>query len=236
MLVILTSKHDKLLADILRQSRTSEIGILTCKDLSVSGWNLYLQDIERSTAIIEGKSIKFEEIKGVWNRLPFVTEHELDHILLTERKYVASEMMAFLVAWLSLLSCPMINMPTPTCLSGPNWSQLQWACAAFRMGISIYPLSYYVSNNNRFLEQKDGGCITNVTVIGRRSFGSDDKELLNKTKCLANHAGTDFLCVTFSHYTNGEFFINANPSPYCISDDNFGATIKYLKEGIRGVL
>jgi hypothetical protein len=237
MFIILTSSHDRVLADILRQSGISEIGMLTCRDLSVPGWNLYLQDVEKSTAVIEGKLIKLEEIKGIWNRLPFVTEHELDHILPSERKYIASEMMAFLVAWLSLLRCPMINIPTPTCLSGPNWNQLQWACAAFRTGISIYPLFYYLSNNNsRFEGQKDSEYMTTVTVIGRRCFGSDDKELLNKTKCLANLSDTDFLSVTFNRCKNDEFFVNANPCPYYITDDTLGATIKYLEEGIRGVL
>lgn len=236
MFVILTSLYDKVVRTIIRQCKVHEIAILTCKDLSVSGWNLSLENIEQSTAIIQDKRIKLNEITGVWNRLPFVTEHELDHILLTERKYVASEMMAFLVSWLSCLNCPMINMPTPTCLSGPNWHQLQWAYTAIRADISIYPPSYYTFNNNSILQQNNKEGITTVTIVGRRSFGSEDKELIQKTKYLANNAGTDLLSVMFYISKHHIFFVNANSSPYNINEDIFNAIIKYLEEGKRGVI
>jgi hypothetical protein len=39
----------------------------------------------------------------------------------SHRKYVAAEFNAFLLAWLSAQSCPVLNRPTASCLSGPNW-------------------------------------------------------------------------------------------------------------------
>jgi hypothetical protein len=91
-----------------------------------------------STSVIGGKQISIRNIKGVLTRLAYITDHELPHITVNDRPYVASEMMAFLVCWLSFLKCPILNRPTTSsCLCGPNWRHEQWVHAASKVGISV---------------------------------------------------------------------------------------------------
>jgi hypothetical protein len=231
MLVILASCYDKVARKIVRQWGSNGVGILTCKDLSISGWNHYLQNTENSTAVVDGQSIAVGDVTGVWTRLSYVREQELDHIIPSERKYVAAEMMAFLVSWLSSLKCPILNRPTPTCLSGPNWYPLQWAYAASRVGIHIYSADWYMSTDNRISQRISNIHKKNVTIIGQHYFGSVDDELLTRTKHLANEAGTDLLSVQFDVSERRSFFVSANSSPYYVSGDLSNAILKYLQEG-----
>ncbi len=57
--------------------------------------------------------------------------------------YVSAEMTAFLLSWLSGLDCPILNRPTPNCLSGPGWRQEQWIHLAARLGIPVDPVQRY---------------------------------------------------------------------------------------------
>jgi hypothetical protein len=66
-----------------------------------------------------------------------ITAAELHHVAERDRDYVAAEMQAFLFAWLSRLSCPVLNRPTPYCLSGPAWRNEHWIHAAAHIGIPV---------------------------------------------------------------------------------------------------
>jgi hypothetical protein len=121
-------------------NKEQDIRVLTCKDLSTGGWRHYLNlnSSLNSISVIGGKEIPTRNIEGVLTRLTYITHHELPHITLKDREYVASEMMAFLVCWLSFLRCPVLNRPsTPICLCGPNWMQEQWIHAASKVGIPV---------------------------------------------------------------------------------------------------
>jgi hypothetical protein len=56
----------------------------------------------------------------------------LSWIAADDRSYAMAEVNAFLVAWLSSLTCPVLNRPTATSLCGPGWSQTHWRIAAAR--------------------------------------------------------------------------------------------------------
>jgi hypothetical protein len=121
-------------------NKEQDICVLTCKDLSIGGWRHYLNlnSSLNSVSVIGGKEIPTRYIEGVLTRLTYITHHELPHITLKDREYVASEMMAFLVSWLSFLRCPVLNRPsTPICLCGPNWRQEEWIHAASKVGIPV---------------------------------------------------------------------------------------------------
>jgi hypothetical protein len=144
MLVVLASPYDIRAKDLVTHWKDSEkeqdICLLTCKDLSIGGWRHYLNSNSNfnSTSVIAGKEIPTTNIKGVFTRLTYVSYHELPHIILKDREYVASEMMAFLVCWLSFLKCPVLNRPTTSLsLCGPNWRQEEWIHAASKVGISV---------------------------------------------------------------------------------------------------
>jgi len=112
----------------------------------------------------------------------------------THRKYVAAELNAFLLAWLTAQSCAVLNRPTACSLAGPNWRPEQWTQAAARLGIPAQ-VRRRVPNEDAV---PDGGETLEVTAIGEQCFGSDDPILRDRTRKLAQAAEVDLLSVRFS--------------------------------------
>jgi hypothetical protein len=76
----------------------------------------------------------------VLSLMAVVDPGELAEIVSDDRGYVAGEMTAFLVAWLTWLvdqGVAVMNRPTPLSLTGPALHQEQWLVAAAREGLAI---------------------------------------------------------------------------------------------------
>ena len=118
MILILASRWDTTAHDIAAAWADRPVSIMTARDLSRAGWCLSLgvrdAAARRGCAMLEGQPIPGEELQCVLTRLPWVTEMELPEIVAPDRAYVAAEMSAFLLFWLSGLACPVLNKPTPT--------------------------------------------------------------------------------------------------------------------------
>ena len=69
-------------------------------------------------------------LQAVLTCRPAVLAEELGRIAADDRSYVAAELNAFLVAWLSALPSRVVNRPTPRSLCGPAWNRVQWQAAA----------------------------------------------------------------------------------------------------------
>jgi hypothetical protein len=107
----------------------------------------------------------------------------LEHIVTEDREYVAAEMAAFLLAWLTELKCPVINRPSTTCLCGPGWSAAQWEQAAVQAGI-------------RAVLRSTGGTDTiAVTVAGHEILGQTPVKIKDSLIRLAAIAGVEFMTV-----------------------------------------
>jgi hypothetical protein len=228
MFLILASRYDKMARELLSYWREYDFQLLTPRDLSNTGWVLNLKEPWKSTTAIGMQQFSIENITGVLTLLPYVTEDELTHIRSDDRQYVAAEMTAFLVCWLSILQCPILNRPTPTCLSGPNWRWRQWVSAAAKIGIQIHPASWNACSSNEIIQCLDNPNPTTVTIVGGRCFGSADDTLKVQSLLFAREAGVDLLSVKFSGTTRESFFIDATPWLYFISDDVANAILEYL--------
>jgi len=210
LLVILASVHDKSVEHLVELWDSYDVRVLTCKELSIVGWRHYLNDSALSTAVVNGKKISNEQIDGVLTRLPYVAETELSHIVNHDRSYVAAEMMAFLVSWLSCLKCPVLNKPTPICLLGPNWSQEQWIYAAAKVGLPVRPIHRQSSQSNIINNAVDDVQRVIVSVIGDRCYGAVNDKMAEQSLRLTREAGVDLLSVHFAAYEKGFLFITAN--------------------------
>lgn len=233
MLVVVASRHDEPAKALVTRWAAHDARLLTCEDLSVAGWRHYSDGRRPSRAVISGREVGVEEISGVLTRLPCVVEHELTHIIPVDRAYVAAEMTAFLTAWLTGLRCPVVNRPTPTCLSGPNWRPEQWVYAAAQVGIPVHPLHRRVS-----LGSQPGSAVSHskpvtVTVLGDRWFGSVAPEVAIQARRLADAAKVELLAVRFSGPDPGCSFVSANIWPEFGSDDLLDALLAYLNEKRR---
>jgi hypothetical protein len=188
-----------------------EVRVMTPADLSQPGWRLRLGDIAGSTAVIGGEVVAASAIAGVLTRLPGVAAHDLPHITASDRGYVAAEMTAFLLGWLTALTCPIVNRPTPQCLAGPAWRPERWVRVANRLGIPVKP----VVRQAALAKPAAAGAFvseaaTTITLVGRWHFGDADAALVRRSHALATAAGADLLAVQFDGSSADARFVGAS--------------------------
>ena len=225
MLVIVAAQHDSLAQKLVARWQSYGAGLLTCTDLSTRGWHQELHTSSRSTAVISGQVVATQSITGVLTRMSCVFEQELIDIVREDRSYVTSEMNAFLLAFLSSLQCPVLNEPTPTCLSGPYLRQEQWLRMAASVGIPVRQVQH--SSNGS--EPVDVDSFP-VTVVGSHCFGTVDSTLATQARRLADAAHVDLLSVHFSGTQAGARFVKADLWPDPTSGGVQDALLAYLQE------
>ena len=230
MLVIIASRHDGVARRLADRWAVHEAALLTCEDLSAAGWCHPVGAANRSTAVVGGRVVAVEGITGVLTRRPYVVEQELGHIVPADRAYVASEMTAFLLSWLSSLECPVLNRPTPSGLSGPNWWPEQWTYAAARFGLPVHPVRRRTVLADDAPAAADPPPLT-VTVVGERCIGPVDPALAAQARRFASAVGVDLLAVHFSGPEPGADFLGADLWPDLSAPEIADATFEYLNEG-----
>jgi hypothetical protein len=228
MIIVVASCRDERARTLVTRQGTDRVALLTCADLSVPGWRHYSAAAGASVAVIAGRPVPVEDITGVVTCLPSVSEFELLHIVPADRAYVAAEMTAFLLSWLSSLSCPVVNRPSPVCLTGPYWRPEQWAHAASRAGMRVQPVHRRVAVSPEATFALAEG-IT-VTVVGERCLGQASPSVMNGARCLAKVANADVLTVRLSDTGPGATFLGADPCPDLSSDETADAVLDYVEE------
>jgi hypothetical protein len=228
MLIILAGEQDEVARDLAGRWSSSDSHLITPKDLSQSGWRHRLgsrtvgfwsaglrhapkerldepqaEFQDENIAVVGGRTVSARRIDGVLTRLPCVFEQELAHIVPVDRAYVSAEMTAFLLSWLSELDCPILNRPTPTCLSGPGWRQEQWLHFAARLGIPVAPVRRYAKLGEESSIETGPELRKAVTVVGQRCFNAFDKRQEAHAQSLAAAAGVGLLGIHFSVSNDG---------------------------------
>ena len=157
-------------------------------DLQRPGWRHEPARPLRGVAVAGGEPLAVATITGVCTLLPCVAASELRSIRTEDRAYVAAEMTAFLCAWLSSLACPVLNPPTPSCLSGPAWSPVRWV--RFAMAASLPAIAGPAEETAA------------VTVVGSRAFGARSASQRDLAIQLARSAGVPLLRVLLTDSTS----------------------------------
>jgi hypothetical protein len=201
MILILASRHDDGARRAVAAWEADGARLLTAEDLSRPGWQYSPLQPGRSVAMVGSDRVTADEIEAVLIRLPAVVGDELPGIVSEDRDYVAAEMTAFLVAWLTSLECRVVNRPTPTCLMGPNWRPEQWSLAAAKAGMRVRPVRRLAAANlDQPTTESDAGA--EVTLIGQHCFGAPTDALRAQIRRLGDAAGVDLLRV---HLVDGAF-------------------------------
>jgi hypothetical protein len=233
VIVVVASRHDETAREIVACWESQGAALLTCEDLSTSGWRHHLFGPSESKVVVGGRVLRESEIGGVLVRRPWIFEQELTTIASADREYVAAEMNAFLLSWLSQLSCRVLNRPTGTCLSGPNWRPLQWAQAAARAGFQVERMRWRVPTVRTRKPKKSEKWAehsTEITVVGDRCFGAADEDCFACARKLAAIAGTELLGVRLSACRSGPHFLTANPIP-ALKDHGLAEVVRdYLSD------
>jgi hypothetical protein len=232
MLVVLASGHDATAQAIVAAWAPWGAELCTPADLSTPGWRHRVGAPEKAVAVIGGQVFPVAAIMGVLTRLPAVQPEELGHIATADRNYVASEMTAFLVAFVSALPGRVLNRPSAGSLSGPAWRQEQWIRAAAMAGIPIRPSQRSVRPNAPALPETD--VAVEVTVIGDRVFGAAEARMAGWARSLAKAAGVGLLGLGFARHASGYALTSVNPSPDLDTPDRLDAAREFLLAGTEG--
>jgi hypothetical protein len=231
MFLIVAGKQDEGALSLAARWASYGAELLTPEDLSICGWRHHSHATQADIAVINRRAVATREISGVLTRLPCVSEQELMHIVPNDRAYVASEMTAFLLSWLATLNCPLLNRPTPTCLSGPGWRTEQWVHLAARLGIPVSP----VCRHARLHEDISTGIAQHphdtLTVVGNRCIGVCDGMRAVHARRLATAAGVDLLAAHFTSVEGAPRLLRADLWPDVTSADVADAILEYFRGG-----
>ena len=192
MIVVVGSRHDEAAKAFV--ASCPEGALLDADDLSRPEWVLDPCRPRPWLGVAAGMVIDDRTVTGVLVRRPAVFAEELDHIVEGDRRYVASEMTAFLRCWLWLLEVPVFNPPTAVCLGGGGWTLARWRAAAVSAGLTV---------------ARQGEGRSRVIVVGGRVVDDSERYVASSVEALAVAAGTPFLSVS----VDGEAFLAADPWP-----------------------
>jgi hypothetical protein len=205
MLVILASRFDEPSSKLVDEWAGHDPRLMTPADLSSEGWKdrVGSQDGEGSSAVVSGRRVEVEDIDGVLVRLPYILEAELGRVIRADREYVAAEMTAYLVSWLTRLKCPVVNAPTAAGLIGPGWRPERWVRAAVGVGMRVRPVrigwGYGGRSQRRGAEPR-----REVTVVGKRVLGKVGTRTARQLRALAAAAGVKTLTAYFDGGGDGD--------------------------------
>lgn len=221
MLVVLASRTDTAAQALCARAPAGNAHVLTWRDLSTPGWRYYGDpDDRRGAAVIGGRPTADKEISAVVTRCPSVPPHELGHIVPGDRAYVAAEMTALLLAWLTRLPCPVINRPHGGCLCGPRWAPERWTVLATSLGLRALPVARRampgLAPSRPRPAAPPGADTRSVTIVGSRAMtpsnGNTDvpEELADDALRLARRAGLSLVRVEFAIRGSEHWFLGAD--------------------------
>jgi hypothetical protein len=213
MFLILASERDGAARALADRGLDRGAVLVTARDLSAAGWRDGLGRHEAAAAVVHGRVVSARNIAGVLTRLTAVDERELTHIVPADRAYVAQEMTAFLASWLSGLSCPILNRPTPACLAGPPWRRERWVHEAARLRIPVRPVHRSVTLAGAGVTDVVPRGPVTITIVGDRWFGEAEEALARAARRLATAAGVDLAAVHFSGPRGGARLVGADVWP-----------------------
>lgn len=233
MIVIVANRWDQHALTFASRWEAHNIRVLTSQDLSTVGWRQRVHSVDHAMVVAERVVIPQDEITAVMTRIPCVVGEELFDIVPEDRSYVATEMTAFLLFWLSSLKCRVVNRPTPTCLSGPCWRQESWARAAATAGIPVEPVRRRAVFPSCAPQHGISQSLASVTVVGERVLGETDPVLHGQARRLAHVAGVEMLVIRFSGPERGARFVSADVYPDLSNDIIGGAMLDCLQPGMQ---
>ena len=198
MILVLASHHDQAARALVERWPVGGAVLMTCQDFLTEGWAFFPKSPEDSVAVAGGRKIRCDSVGGVLTLRPCVLEQELTGIDPRDRQYCCGEINAFLIAWLSSLPCAVLNRPTATSLSGPNWSPERWVLEAGRLGIPVEARTRSVpAAASGEAAREAESPVQHVCMLGGRALSGADPILEEWTARLAKRAGVELLETRF---------------------------------------
>lgn len=229
-LLVLASAFDEQARALVECWGTHGARLLTPADLASPGWSYRVGRDDDTCLVAGGDRIPVRDVAGILVRLSAVSPLELVQIEPGDRAYVAAEMHAFLLAWLTDAPCPVLNRPSATCLSGPWWRAERWAWEAGRLGIPSRPVCRAVTLDAAVPtpDATDHPAVS-VVVVGGEWVGEVDPVLGMQARRLAAAAGADLLGVRFTQQDGAWRFTGAETTPDPLAPPVEDAILAYFR-------
>jgi len=225
LILIVASAADAAAGALANAWRAADARCLRPADLSMPGWRHFVgSEGKRGRIAVGGIVVSEREVTGVLTRTTWISPYELPLIAETDRTYVATEMSAFLLSWLSSLDCPVVNRPWPGCLAGPPWRAPQWMAAAAAAELLTPAFGR--------MQAQDGDTVM-LTVVGMRCFGAAAPELHAASLRLAALADTELLGLAFDSNRAGAAFLGATAFPPLDDEEIRAALLTVLRGPAR---
>jgi hypothetical protein len=93
------------------------------------------QPVSVEFTLASGQRVCSEDIKGVLNRIAYLSPHLVAHLAPADRSYALQEWTALHVSWLSALTAPVLNPPGMQGLCGAWRHESEWTWLAARAGL-----------------------------------------------------------------------------------------------------
>ena len=225
MIVVLAQPLDAAARGFVERSG-GEAALLTVRELSEAGWShsptgsLDSDDV----SVIGGQRVAPSDISAVVTRIPAVAPETLRHIDPRDRVFVAAEMNAFLLSWLTKLEgrgCVVVNRATAGSLMGPAWSRERWLAEGCRNGFEPFARAVPVP-----LPAVPPTGTRTIVVAGDACIGDASPHLRDRARGLARRTGVTLMgfCVD-----EDDRLILAEPWPDIAQPDVASALLSLLR-------
>jgi hypothetical protein len=210
LIVVFASELDETAQDAIVKWPEQKIVLLTPADFFCRGWRATTGGVDDWLLVVGGERYSIRSITGIVTLVPRIFARELFDVRSEDRSYAAAEANAFALFVLSKMPCPVVNRPTPDCLSGPNWRPEQWMHASFEAGIRTKKSK----RSDRALPQEiETHQLTFVTVLAGKCLEDTSEGCLPGVLILARLANVTFLRVYFTQESGQSFFYRAEVMP-----------------------
>ena len=195
-----------------------------------SGVVLFLRFAFLFLGVIDNSIIPCTAITGVLTRSPHPSFAITLHCAGGSRVR-SSGNMAFFIAWLTQLPCPVLNRATPTSLMGASWRPEQWNYLAGQLDVPVYAIRRTISktggNTPQYLHPRSLQTCK-LTVIGTMSLEIATPSIIEYARRIARAAGVQFLPLHFDSPERGGKFVYADLLPDVIEDEVADAILDYF--------
>jgi hypothetical protein len=161
-----------------------------------------------------GRLITSDDVRGVVNRISYVSPSAAAVMDPTDREYVNLEQHAFLLSWLHAIQAPVLNPPSPRGLGGAWRHASEWFWLATQAGLACEPFRSSSADPAALwasLEPWSG--LTAITVGTQIVDNGLPEDLKQGCVNLAHLSATPLLSVHFRSDNGRVLFAGANPRP-----------------------
>ena len=194
-LLLLARGGDPVIAT-LRQVWPQRLCHVDIVDFARAGWRYVVGCPELATACAGGRVLGIDQVAGVLCRIPSILPQDLEELHQEDRTFAASEMNAFLRAWLMQLSGRVCNEPSTASLAGPAWHPMRWRWLANQLGVPAVPGSFPTLDARGRDTRFKGERLTAV-VAGDQVIGTSDAAVARDSLRLARTLGCGLLALHF---------------------------------------